>query len=275
MNAETQPDRAFRLRVSYDGTGYVGFQRQPGQRTIQEVLEHAAWRLTGEHRRIGYAGRTDAGVHALGQVISLETAQNLTERTVLAGLNAHLPPEIVVWEATQVPLGFDPRRTALSRTYVYRIENRQWPTPFLRRYSWHVRERLDETAMQQAVAGLPGVRDLAALTQKSGVMLPSTSRRIDQVQVSRKGDLVSVTIEANAFLPHVVRNLVGTLVWIGRGRRSANEFETLLASRDRRQAGPAAPGHGLFLVRVRYPDDEEPAAKEKESAGVQNLLGED
>ncbi|GIW07880.1 MAG: tRNA pseudouridine synthase A [Dehalococcoidia bacterium] len=219
--------------------------------------------MTGERITIRYAGRTDAGVHAEGQVIAFETRRELDERSVLAGLNANLPPTIVAWEATAVEPGYDPRRRALSRRYRYQIEHRPWPTPFLRRYSWHVREALDIAAMHRAAQALVGEHDFAAFAHRSGVAVGSTVRRVTWIAVRRTEDQVRVEIEANAFLPHMVRNIVGTLVWIGRGRLGENELPRILASRDRRRAGPAAPGHGLFLVQVRYPDDPE-AVGEKE-----------
>jgi tRNA pseudouridine38-40 synthase len=249
--------------VAYDGADFAGFQRQPGRPSVQEAIETALWRLTGEWISIRYAGRTDRGVHAEGQAIAFETARALDERSVLAGLNANLPPTIVAWEARAVEPGYDPRRRALSRLYRYQIEHRPWPTPFLRRYSWHVREALDLAAMGRAAQALVGEHDFAAFSHRSGVAVGSTVRRVAWIAVRRVEDRVLVEIEANAFLPHMVRNIVGTLVWIGRGRLDEGELPRILASRDRRRAGPAAPGHGLFLVRVRYPDDPA-AAGEKE-----------
>ncbi|MCS6802359.1 MAG: tRNA pseudouridine(38-40) synthase TruA [Dehalococcoidia bacterium] len=251
------------MRLAYDGSDFAGFQRQPSQPSVQEAIETALWRFTGERITIRYAGRTDAGVHAEGQVIAFETRRALDERSVLAGLNAHLPPSIVAWEAKAVEPGYDPRRRALSRVYRYQIEHRPWPTPFLRRYSWHVRAPLDVAAMDRAAQALVGEHDFAAFAHRSGVAVGSTVRRVARVAVRRMEDRVIVEIEADAYLPHMVRNIVGTLVWIGRGRLGENAIARILASRDRRFAGPAAPGRGLFLVRVRYPDDP-PAMEEKE-----------
>lgn len=230
---------------------------------MQEAIESALWRLTGDRITIRYAGRTDAGVHAEGQVVAFETDRALDERSVLAGLNANLPPTIVAWEARQVDPGYDPRRRAVSRVYRYQIEQRPWPSPFLRRYSWHVREPLDIAAMHRAAQALVGEHDFAAFAHRSGLAVGSTVRRVASIAVRRVADLVVVEIEADAYLPHMVRNIVGTLVWVGRGRLSEQAIPIILASRDRRRAGPAAPGHGLFLVRVRYPDDP-PEAGEKE-----------
>jgi tRNA pseudouridine38-40 synthase len=230
---------------------------------VQEAIETALWRLTGERITIRYAGRTDAGVHAEGQVVAFETGRALDERSVLAGLNANLPPTIVAWEAKPVEPGYDPRRRAVSRVYRYQIEQRPWPSPFLRRYSWHVREPLDIAAMHRAAQALVGEHDFAAFAHRSGVAVGSTVRRVRSIAVRRVADLVLVEIEADAYLPHMVRNIVGTLVWVGRGRLDGPAITRILASRDRRRAGPAAPGHGLFLVRVRYPDDP-PEVGEKE-----------
>lgn len=245
--------RTYLLRVAYDGTGYNGFQRQPGQPTVQATIEDALWRLTGERHSIGYAGRTDTGVHAEDQVVRLETVLP-TPAAVLAGLNAQLPESVVVRHAEEVDPAFDPRRNAVRRTYRYVIENSAWPSPFRRRYSWHVRPALDCARMHQAAQALLGEHNLSAFTEHSGVHLPSTSRRIDEARFERDGAILTFTISANAFLPHFVRNVVGTLVWIGRGRLGVNDMARILVGRDRTQAGPAAPGHGLFLIRVEYPE---------------------
>ncbi|MFN8532053.1 MAG: tRNA pseudouridine(38-40) synthase TruA [Dehalococcoidia bacterium] len=259
---EETGSRTFRLRVSYDGTDYAGFQRQRALPSVQASIEDAIWRFTAERVTIRYAGRTDSGVHAEGQVIAFETTRSLDNRSVLAGLNANLPPAIVAWEAKEVEAGYDPRRRALSRLYRYQIEQRPWPTPFRRRYSWHVRDELDLAVMARAATAFIGERDFAAFAHRSGIAVSSTVRRVDRVEVRQAEDQVVIEVEANAFLPHMVRNIVGILVWIGLGRRQVDEIESMLASRDRRSAGPAAPGRGLFLVRVRYPDDPPAGGKE-------------
>ena len=252
---EGEDSRTFRLRVAYDGTGYAGFQRQPRQPTVQAAIEDALWRFTAERITIRYAGRTDAGVHAEGQVIAFETSRELDASAVLAGLNTYLPPSIVAWEATAVAPGYHPRRSALSRCYRYQVWQGAWPSPFLRRYSWHVRDPLDLAAMERAAAPLLGEHDFAAFAQRSGAAVKSTVRRVDRIELRRAGPLLLVEVEANAFLPHMVRTIVGTLVWVGRGRLAVSAVEQLLTSRDRREAGPSAPGHGLFLAFVRLADD--------------------
>ncbi|MCS7002992.1 MAG: tRNA pseudouridine(38-40) synthase TruA, partial [Dehalococcoidia bacterium] len=149
---------------------------------------------------------------------------------------------------------FDPRRQAISRVYRYLIDQAPWPLPFWRRYRWHVREPLDIDAMRAAAAPLLGTHDFAAFTARGGD-LRSTIRRLDRITIARSGETIAVEFEGNAFLPHFVRTVVGALVAVGAGRRSASDIASILASRDRRLAGPAAPGHGLYLVRVRYPGD--------------------
>ena len=239
-----------RLLLEYDGTDFAGWQIQPDARTVQATLEEALLQLLGDRVRVSAAGRTDAGVHAAGQVACFSTERDLEPQGVLRALNALTPPDLTVSAADVVPESFDPRRSAKSRAYVYRIWNRRASSPFWRRYAWHVRGALRFDAMAAAAECLVGEHDFSSF-RAAGCDAKHAVRRVDRSEVTREGDLVCYRIEATAFLRHMVRNIVGTLVDIGHGRRD-EEIEALLAARDRTQAGATAPAHGLCLERVSY-----------------------
>ena len=244
--------RTFRLLLEYDGTDFAGFQLQGrGERTVQGVLEAAIRRLSGLDRRVHGAGRTDAGVHALGQVAAFTTGAGHSVETFVRGLNALLPADIAVREAVEAPADFDPRRHARWRWYRYTVWNAPERSPLWRRTAWHVREPLDDEAMAREAAELAGEHDLAsfgaALAEGRG-----TRRRVARATVRRRGDLVLLDIEASAFLPHQVRRTAGALVEIGSGHLAAGTFAAWLAAPKSGTAGPAAPPHGLCLMRVTY-----------------------
>lgn len=238
-----------RLVIEYDGTAYHGFQWQPNVPTVQAALEDALARVTRQRPRLVAAGRTDAGVHALGQVVSchLDWKSGLDELT--RALNGVLPDDIAVREAGWAERGFHARFSARSRTYRYVILNRPAPSPLRHRYAFHMRQPLDVAAMAEAAGLLEGQRDLAVFT---GPGQRSVVRRIFRARCWSEGDAVLVEVAANAFLPHMMRHLVGTLVQIGRGRLSVEDFARIVATADRRRAGPAVPPQGLYLVQVTY-----------------------
>lgn len=262
MRAREEPPRAvapghrtLRLTVSYDGTAFAGWQLQPGQRTVQGVLEGALFRLLGVHVRANAAGRTDSGVHAEGQVVGLAIppGRQLPERAFTQGLNGLLPEDAAVIEARWAPPGFDPRRSSLGKLYRYRILNGPARSPLRRHTHWLLYAPLDLEAMQAAAALLLGEHDFAAF-RAANCPARTTVRRLDRLSVEPGGPReIVVEVCGTAFLKHMVRNLVGTLVEVGRGQRAAAQVATLLACRDRRLAGPTAPPHGLCLVEVYYP----------------------
>jgi tRNA pseudouridine38-40 synthase len=258
-------ERALRLTVEYSGTRFAGWQVQPEARTVQGELEKALAVVLREQVRLTGASRTDSGVHALGQVCSFTTRSTATLGRVQGGLNALLPEDVSVLDVAQVPLGWSARFAATGKRYRYRILDRRAPSPTEAATAWHVPTSLDLAAMQAAADRLVGTHDFAALASKSEDEARTTVRTIRSVRVSRQPlspwgseadtlPVVAIDVEGDAFLYKMVRTIAGTLVQVGRGRRPPEDVTTILASRDRRLAGPAAPAHGLFLLRVFYDD---------------------
>jgi len=240
-----------KLTIEYDGTNYQGWQVQPNGVTIQEVLEQALEKILGVKSRLNGSGRTDAGVHALGQVANFICPGGIDLWRLQRGLNALTPPDIVISDAVAVPDSFDARRDARSRVYQYRIWNHPWPSVFHHRFSWHVHDPLELSAMQEAVRFLEGEHNFASF-QAAGCDAVHPIRKIYHNSLSQQDDFLVYTIEATAFLRHMVRNIIGTLVEAGRGERPAEDFAELLMARDRTLAGPTAPPQGLFLMEVKY-----------------------
>ncbi len=243
--------RRIALTVQYDGTDYAGFQRQRQARTIQGELEEALSALLQHQVRITAAGRTDAGVHAMGQVIALQTDNPIPVENLLRAANEALPVSITVAECSEVAEDFHPRYSAEGKLYSYRILNRPLPSPFINRYAWHVREPLDEDAMQEAARTLVGTHDFAAFATAGGAA-QSTVREIYRLSVEREGELIETRIGGTGFLYMMVRNIMGTLVAVGRGELTSADVEQILQGRDRAEAPPPAPPQGLCLVRVEY-----------------------
>ncbi len=242
-----------KLLVEYDGTSFLGWQLQPDGPTVQGVLEQALATALREPVRVRAAGRTDAGVHAIGQVVAVPVSRVPEDLSRLAwSLNALTPEDVAIREVTVVDDAFDPRRDAKSRRYEYRILTSRMPSAFWHRHAWHHGRPLDAAAMGEAAAVLVGEHDCVAFMAADADPVLSTVRRIFTSEVERTGDFLVYRIEATAFLKHMVRNIVGTLVEIGRGDRSASDMAAVLASRDRARAGQMAPPHGLTLVAVRY-----------------------
>jgi tRNA pseudouridine38-40 synthase len=244
----------FRMVIEYDGTEYAGWQIQPGVRTVQSTLEDALERLLGHPARVSAAGRTDAGVHAAAQVVCFRTEREIAAEVVSRAMNALTPDDVAVRGVDLVPDSFDPRRSAASRVYVYRIWNRWTASPFWRRFAWHVRQPLSVERMNAAAAHLLGEHDFTSL-RAAGCEAAHAVRRVSASEFRRDGDLCSYRIEATAFLRHMVRNAVGTLVEVGSGRRDADDVRALLAARDRNLAAATAPAHGLCLAEVKYSAD--------------------
>ncbi len=249
-----RPPRRLALVLEYDGTRYCGSQYQKNAPSIQAELEAALTKLTGERLRVALAGRTDAGVHARGQVASFATCSQHEADVFVRGLNHWLPADIAVRRAVEVPAAFDPRRHACGRHYRYTVHNARERSPLWRQRAWHVGVDLDVEAMRRAAASLPGRRDFAAFAGPLPGREGSTIRTLQRCEVARRAPLITLDMEADAFLPHQVRRTVGALVEVGRGRRTPEEFEALLQAARPASAGPAAPAHGLCLMRVSYPD---------------------
>jgi tRNA pseudouridine38-40 synthase len=240
-----------KLTLEYDGTSFVGWQVQPNGRSVQEELEKGIARLCGEPVRVTGAGRTDAGVHARGQVASLCSPRELPLKAWTAGLNALLPDDLACVRAEIAPEGFDARRWARGKRYSYTILQTQVRSPLQRDRAWEIRRPLDLEAMRRAAPALVGVHDFSAF-RAADCPARTTVREIRRMEIRQDGPRIDVVVEATAFLKHMVRNIVGTLVEVGHGRREAGSLAALLESRDRAQAGPRAPPHGLFLDEVFY-----------------------
>jgi tRNA pseudouridine38-40 synthase len=255
-----------KLTLEYDGGGFVGWQVQPGGRSVQEELEKGIGRLCGERVRVTGAGRTDAGVHARGQVASLRAPRELPLKAWTAGLNALLPEDLACIQAEQAPEGFDARRWARGKRYVYDILQTPVRSPLQRGRAWEIRRPLDVEAMRRAAPALLGTHDFSAL-RAADCPARTTVREIRRLEIERSGARIVVTVEATAFLKHMVRNIVGTLVEVGHGRRAADSLPDLIAGRDRTRAGPTAPPHGLALDEVFYlPGNADPREELPEDA---------
>ena len=250
-----------RITLSYDGTGFVGWQRQANGTSIQGLLEEALARIDGAPVTVTGAGRTDAGVHALGQVASAGITRAIEIADLIRALNAILPPPVRVLTIREEADGFSARFSARSKTYRYRIVNAETLSPFERQYAWHVRQALDIAAMSDAACTLEGRHDFAAFQASGGSVTTSVRTILRSSLRSREdvdtmaligGRLILYDVAASGFLRHMVRNIVGTLVDVGLGHLPAAAVESILLSRDRSRAGPTAPAHGLFLVDVDY-----------------------
>lgn len=261
----------FKITLTYDGADFVGWQRQAAGTSVQGLLEDAAGALDEQAVSVVGAGRTDAGVHAVGQVAALTLVRAVDADTVVRALNARLPAAVRVVDAVEVEASFHPQFDAQAKTYRYRIWNDDAMSPFERRYAWHVPGRLDRGAMRAAARAIEGEHDFAAF-QGSGSDVATTVRRVTASTITiadngcaaiggvhsdsfgGDGALICYEITGSGFLRHMVRTIVGSLVEVGRGRQPAGWIGRVIASRDRAAAGPTAPAHGLFLVRVDYRD---------------------
>ena len=242
----------YRLTIEYDGGPYVGWQRQTNGPSVQEVLERAVERFCGEAVRAQCAGRTDAGVHARGQVAHLDLQRDWPPETVRDAVNFHLKPEpVAVLEAATVAPDFDARRSAIGRAYLYRIINRRAPPALERGRAWHVPDPLDTEAMHAAAQALIGLHDFTSF-RAAECQAASPIKTLDRLDVRRAGAEITVIAEARSFLHHQVRNMVGTLALVGRGKWTGARVRQALEARDRSAAGPTAPPEGLYLTQVRY-----------------------
>ncbi|MEW6675067.1 MAG: tRNA pseudouridine(38-40) synthase TruA [Nitrospirota bacterium] len=268
--------KKIKLLLEYDGTAYQGWQAQRSEvkseksevrsqrtvPTIQGVLEETIKKITGEDAKVIGASRTDAGVHALGQVAAFRTESRLTPETIKRALNALLPQDIKVLKVSEVDDSFHPRHDAVKKTYFYIIANQRESSAFLHRYTWMVQQPLEMKSMKKAGEVLIGTHDFSSFRGAGSssrnpvreIFSLSIERfeRLDFMTASIKGEFIKIRIEANGFLRHMVRNIAGTLVEIGRGKIPADRIEEILKSHNRRLAGPTAPANGLFLERIVY-----------------------
>jgi tRNA pseudouridine38-40 synthase len=247
--------RNFKLVLEYEGTGYHGWQRQQGVLTVQEVLESRLEVMLRSPVRVRASGRTDAGVHARGQVVNFYARTRMQPTEIMQGLNSLLPADIVVLCAEEAPDSFHARFSALSKIYEYRILNRLQPSALERNRAWHIRHKLDLPAIEQCLQLITGRHDFSAF-MGAGSSVKSTERCIHRAELRIPEPHHALFIfAADGFLKHMVRNLVGTLVDVGKGKLTSAAFGEVLAGRDRRLAGMTAPAHGLCLVTVVYDGD--------------------
>lgn len=245
----------FKLTIEYDGTGFHGWQRQKDDRTVQGTIEAALETMTRQRVVLNGSGRTDAGVHALGQVANFRCETTLTAPVFQNGLNSLLPQDVIILSCHSVPVDFHARYDARSKTYIYRILNRRLGAAVGRGYAWHIRPSLDLGAMQSAAARIVGRHDFKAF-ESTGSPRSHTRRTVTRAEWSRKRhDFMEFAISADGFLRFMVRNLVGTLVEAGLGKIGSADFRQILLSLDRGRAGATAPPHGLFLKEVVYGPD--------------------
>jgi tRNA pseudouridine38-40 synthase len=244
----------YRLTIEYDGAGLVGWQRQPQGLSVQEALETAVAAFCGEKVKVHGAGRTDAGVHALGQAAHLDLARAVRPEVLRSALNHHLrPAAISVLAAEPAPEDFDARLSATLRVYVYRILNRRAPAALERGRVWRVAPPLEVEAMREGAHHLVGHHDFSTFRDRL-CQATSPVRTLDALDVGRVGDEIRIEARARSFLHRQVRNMAGTLELVGIGRWQPDDVATALAARDRRAGGPTAPAEGLYLVEVKYPD---------------------
>jgi len=240
------------LQLEYDGTNYHGFQVQVNKPTIQGILENAIFNLTNEYTRVFVASRTDAGVHARGQVVSFRTNTELPTKVFVSGLNYYLPVDIVVKEAYRINDDLNIRRDASSREYHYSILNSLTRSPLRGNYCYWVKGELNTIIMNQACQLLIGKQDLASFASSLGNNYGSTVRQVYRAEAVRENDMVILKIEANSFLPHQIRNTVGILIRLGQGKIGIEDFSKIMNARIPGLAGPSAPALGLCLMRINY-----------------------
>ncbi len=246
-------ERTWKLTLSYDGTGFSGWQSQPGRATVQGVLERALTRIEGGPVQVAGSGRTDAGVHAVAQVSSCTMRNPIPPEGLLKALNRLLPAEIRVTAVCEAPSGFHARHAATAKTYEYRIHRGALCPPFAARYMYWHPYPLDEDAMRVAADRFTGKRNFQSFASENRSERDSTVRTVYSSELRREGDLLLYRVRGSGFLYRMVRNIVGTLLEVGRGNLGPGDIDRILEARDRSAAGPTAPARGLFLVSVEYP----------------------
>lgn len=264
-------ERNFKLTLEYDGSGYHGWQKQRGVLTVQEVLESSLAIMLGRELHVRAAGRTDAGVHALGQVVNFYARTRLEPVDFQRGLNSLLPDDIVVKHAEEVDISFHARYSAKAKLYQYCVLNRPLPSALWRKYAWHVPHELDLESMKKALAYFRGEHDFSAF-RASRSSVKSSVRVLYRCDYECGSDgLIVFSFLGNGFLRHMVRIIVGTVVEVGMGKRRPEEIPNIIESKDRNLAGITAPAHGLYLVRVEYDEGGIEEGREKNEAGKTNF----
>ena len=243
--------RNIRITIEYDGSGYVGWQRQPSGPTIQESIETSLMTITGEKVKLLGSGRTDSGVHALGQVASFRTGTTLSPSDLQKGLNSLLPKDIVITDAEEADPDFHAQLSAKSKTYIYKILNRPYPSALLRDRAWFVPYPLKARLMDEAAHSLIGEHDFRAFAQAEATV-KSTVRTVLAAKVTKRRDLIEFSIEADGFMKRMVRLIVGTLAEVGREKITPSQFREILESGEKTKHVHAAPAKGLYLKEVRY-----------------------
>ena len=243
--------RNIKLTIQYDGTNYSGWQAQANGRTVQEEIEKAIRKVLSSRVKLKGAGRTDAGVHAIGQVANFKTGSPLKASSIKKALNSLLPRDIAISAAEDVPLSFDSRRDSSSKIYRYTIVNKDCPSPISRHYAAFVPYRLDLAAMKRGATALVGRRDFKSF-ETAGSYRKDTKRDIKRLILAKRGDFIYVDIEADGFLYNMARSIIGTLIDVGRGKVAASSVRGILRAKSRNLAGPTAPAKGLCLMTVKY-----------------------
>ena len=244
--------RNFKMIVEYDGAAYCGWQRQPNGVSIQQILEEAVGRITSGKVTLIGSGRTDAGVHAMNQAANFKSPTLLPAEKIFRGVNSVLPPDVVVKMIEEVPIDFHAQRDVKSKIYVYRICNQSLRPALGRDYCWFIRYRLDIGKMREAASCLVGTHDFSCFCA-TGTDVKDRTRTLTRIGIETgPNGLIEITVEAKGFLKYMVRNIVGTLVDVARGKRQPDDMKEIIDSRDRNIAGATAPACGLFLKEVRY-----------------------
>lgn len=244
----------YKLTIEYDGTNYIGWQMQLDQpmRSIEEILQRAIFLITNQEVKVAGSGRTDGGVHAIAQVAHIDLSKEFKPFNLMMGINSQLLHEkIVITNCEIVDDNFHSRYDAKKRHYQYQIINRKAPLALEKNRAWHVAVDLDIEAMKQAAEYLIGEHDFSAF-RDAECQAPSPVKTLDKINISNEGNKISIDVSAKSFLHHMVRNIVGTLVWVGIGKIKADDVKMILESRDRTKSGPNAPAHGLYFVGVDY-----------------------
>jgi len=249
---QSKKPRHFKLTLAYDGMLYAGWQLQPNGKTVQEVVEAAFAKIAGRAVRVHGSGRTDAGVHARGQVANCSFGTPLTTATLQRALNANLPEDIRVTRVQDVDAKFHARFSAKGKEYRYQIDCGPVADPFLRRYAWHHPRPLDVATMRRAARLLNGRHDFSALSANPMRAVESTVRTISKLSVTRQGNILTIAVVADGFLYKMVRSIVGALVKVGEGRMTVELLQNLVTTKKRTELVETAPAHGLFLWRVFY-----------------------